>query len=302
MIELRDTTLADTPAIKALIEAAEQVDRSAQTDVNGVAQWREPDDWADVVVAEENGVMVGYGCLLWPGSPTSRNSDALVHPGWRRRGIGRQLVAWLQARADAAGQTLVGSYHSDSAAAAAFVATLGGEVLGRWHEMVADPRPSFAAPALREGYTLRHAVRGQDEAHFADVFRDSFSEHRFMQTPSVESIGRRWNQPQFDGNRIAFAEYAGAIVGVSAIRSAVTYRGDQLVSAGHIGPVGVRTAHRGRGLARALMIDNLQYSAHAGWQTASLAVDEINQNAQALYRSLGFKHVHDWVWWQLDNE
>lgn len=299
MIELRDATSADTPAIKALIEAAEPGDRSAQTDVRGVAQWREPDDWADVVVAEENGAMVGYGSLLWPGSPTSRNVHALVHPRWRRRGVGRQLAAWLQARANAAGQTLVGSYHSDIEAAAAFVAALGGRLMGRWHEMVADPLPNFAAPALRDGYTLRHAVRGHDEAHFAEVFRDSFSEHRFMQTPSVESVGRRWSQPQFDGNRIAFAEHAGAIVGVSAIRSAVTYRGDQLVSAGHIGPVGIRAAHRGRGLARALMIDNLNYAVRAGWQTASLAVDEINHHAQALYRSLGFKHVHDWVWWQL---
>jgi mycothiol synthase len=299
MAAIRSATPADTPALKAILEAAEPIDRAGRVDLAGAGQWREPDSWDDVIVAEQDGAIVGYGALLWPTAPDARDAEVVVHPAWRRRGHGRQLVGRLRAMAAASGQTLQGEYASHNPAAAAYVAALGGELIGRWHQMVADPVNDFAPPPLPAGYRLRNAVVGQDEAGFADVFRDSFSDHRFMSTPQVESVRRRWQTPEFDPGRFAFAEYDGQIVGVSALRPAYLYRGGRLAQAGHIGPVGTRSAHRSRGLARAMMVNNLAYIRRQGWPVASLAVDEINHTAQALYRSLGFAVAYDWIWWRL---
>lgn len=299
MAEIHSASAADTPALVSLLEAAEPLDRTGRVDSDGIGQWREPDTWDDVIVARQEGEIVAFGALLWPTGPDARGAEVLVHPAWRRRGIARRLADRLRAMAAAHGQTLQGSYVSHAGGAPALVKALGGEEIGRWHHMVADPLQAFAPPPLPAGYRMRHAVAGQDEAAFADIFRDSFSEHRFMSTPPAENVRRRWQTSAFDPATIAFAEHDGQIVGVSALRPAQVYRGDQLVKAGYIGPVGTRAAHRGRGLARALVVDNLEYMRRQGWPAASLDVDEINHTAQALYRSLGFAIDHDRIWWRL---
>ncbi|MBA3468659.1 MAG: GNAT family N-acetyltransferase [Herpetosiphonaceae bacterium] len=299
MPTLRTATPADWTAIQNLIRAAEPVDRAARVALDGSVPWQPMANW-EVFVAEQAASIVGFGALLWPTQDNCHAAELLIHPNFRRQGLGTRLARQLLARADERGIGLLGEYQGMLAGAAPFMQTLGATEVGRWHEMVADPLPrSLEARPLPDGYTIRHAVAGQDEAVFADIFRDSFSEHRFMSTPPVESVRERWSNPQFDGNGYALAEYAGEVVGVSAIRAATLYRGNAMVTAGHIGPVGVRAGHRQRGLARALMIDNLRHAAQVGWETASLSVDEVNLQAQALYRSLGFVRQHDWVWWKI---
>ncbi|HYF62985.1 MAG TPA: GNAT family N-acetyltransferase, partial [Herpetosiphonaceae bacterium] len=163
MAEIRSASPADVPALAAILEAAEPFDRAGRVDSEGAGQWRDPDSWADVIVAEHAGALVGFGALLWPTAPDARGADVVVHPAWRRRGVGRQLTERLRAMLGAGGQTLQGEYASYAPAAAGLVAALGGELIGRWHQMVADPVPDFAPPPLPEGYRLRHAVVGQDE-------------------------------------------------------------------------------------------------------------------------------------------
>jgi mycothiol synthase len=299
MSTLRPATPADLEAIHNLFRAAEPIDHTARVRVDGSVDWQPLANW-DIFVVEQAMTVVGFGAILWPTQDNCHAAEVLVHPDFRCQGFGTQLANQMLARCSERGIGLMGEYPGQLVHAPRFMQRLGAVEIGRWHEMVADPLPqTLEARPLPQGYTLRHAVAGQDEAIFADIFRDSFSEHRFMSTPSLENVRERWQNPQFDGNRFALAEYAGEVVGVSAIRAATVYRGKQMVTAGHIGPVGVRAAHRQRGLARALMVDNLQYAARAGWETASLSVDEVNHHAQALYRSLGFARDHDWIWWQI---
>lgn len=299
---IRAATDADWPAIHALIRAAEPVDRAGLVNVDGSVRWQPLASW-EIVVAEDHGVPVGYAGILWPTQDNCHAMTLRIHPAYRGQGFGTRLGHYLVERAQQRGIGLMGEYQSYQPLASSFIRRFGGQEIGRWHEMVADPLPQHvSAPALPEGYRLRHAVAGRDEAAFADVFGDTFREHRFLSPPSVEDVRERWGSPLFDGDRVALAEYAGDVVGVSVIRPVAIYRGDQLVSAGVIGPVGVRTAHRQRGLARALVLDNLRYGRQAGWETASLSVDEINHNAQALYRSLGFVKQYEWVWWQIKHE
>src|SRR5205814_7703472 len=61
----------------------------------------------DVVMVEHDGLVVGYGWHNWIDT-TDRVREGrvggYVHPDWTRRGIGRRLLGWLEARARASVQ------------------------------------------------------------------------------------------------------------------------------------------------------------------------------------------------------
>lgn len=303
MYQIRTVTADDLAAMKDVVRASAPADETPGLGADGSVPLRLSQDLSDMAVAEEDGAIVGFGGLSWPLQDNARSTQVLVRPDRRRRGIGRALAAFCEERAGALGCALSGSYLDTIPGAAAFVAALGARPLGQWWFMVADlgdPRANAAQPALAEGYAIRYARPGEDEELFAELFRDTFAQHRFLLPPPAPMIRESWGQPGFDPAGVAFATYQGAAVGVSAIRSRSEYRGGRLASGGHIGPVGVRGDHRQRGLARALLLDNLAYARRQGWELASLEVDSINENAVALYRSLGFELARRWNWWWKD--
>jgi len=299
MLILRSATPADSAAIRGILEAAEPYDRLARVDSHGVGLWRDPETWSDVVVAEMDHAVVGYGALLWPTGPAARAAEVVVHPAWRRRNIGRQLALRLQGMPGSPAPALQGIYSSHVPAAAAFVAAMGCETLGRWRFMLADPPPSLGAVALPEGYRLRHPVIGRDESAFVDIFSAAFKGHRFMEPPTLHQIRQRWRSPEFDPRSCILADCAGQIIGMSSVRPTSVYRGDRLVKAGYIWVIGTHADHRNRGIARAMLGESVNFMRDQGWEIASLDVDELNRPAQRLYRALGFAPVYDRVWWRL---
>lgn len=296
MHTFRTATTDDLSAIEAIICAAEPVDHNGRVNRDGTVRFHAPADLNDLVVATADATPIGFGCILQPLQDGAYDSVVMVHPAWRRRGVGSTLVQQLAELLRTRRATLMSSYRN-TPATAAFVATFHGTHVGTWLHMVADPLPT-AALHLADGYTIRTAVPGQDEATFANLFRDTFSQHRFLLPPSADDVRRFWEVPSFDPRRVAFAEYNGKPVGVSAVREVVVYRGDEMITSGHIGPVGVQQAHRQRGLARALMLHNRDYAAQRGWQTLDLNVDAVNVGAIALYRSLGFEVADEIHWWR----
>jgi mycothiol synthase len=99
----RPATRADVEAITALIAACETTD-------NGVAEVHPSDveqsfDLADaeagVIVVETPDEVVGWATV------SAARAEADVHPAWRGRGIGSELLAWTEARARASGASRV---------------------------------------------------------------------------------------------------------------------------------------------------------------------------------------------------
>jgi ribosomal-protein-alanine N-acetyltransferase len=101
-----------------------------------------PDSWtagmllgslgpASVVAEAPEGGVVGYGLALW-GADTGEIVNLAVHPAYRRRGLGADLVAEVCRRLEAAGvRTVYLEVRESNAGALAFYVGLGFREVGR---------------------------------------------------------------------------------------------------------------------------------------------------------------------------
>jgi GNAT superfamily N-acetyltransferase len=101
---IRPATADDTPTIARLIRALADYERLANKVVLDEERLREhlfgPRPYAEVLLAEENGVIVGFALFFhtystFVGKPTMYLEDLFVEPSHRGKGHGKQLLAAL---------------------------------------------------------------------------------------------------------------------------------------------------------------------------------------------------------------
>lgn len=85
------------------------------------------------------------------------------------------------------------------------------------------------------------------------------------------------------------AATVGAAPGLAAIAGYASFR--RAADEGELLRLAVRPAHRGHGLARAILADGCSRLAATGVASLHLEVDELNHTAIALYEGLGFHRV-----------
>jgi mycothiol synthase len=213
-----------------------------------------------------------------------------VHPRWRSRGLGRELLGWQLARAreihrsaapEAAWEVHAGAMAVDTQTTRLFE-RFGMSPVRHWFDMVA---PTVGVPevdvpeGLRVvGYTVAHEV-ALHSAHmeaFADHWR---FEHRSLERWAPLTVRSERFAPEltllaFDGDAIA-----GYLL---AYHDPDPYRL-------YIGQVGVRKPWRRRGLAAALLTAALSAAAGAGKTRAALGVDAASPTgAVGVYERAGF--------------
>jgi mycothiol synthase len=250
-----------------------------------------------------------------------------VHPEWRRRGIGREVLLWQTARAH---EALTEQETADSGAALIpwrIIATheehltdrnalfdAAGYAAIRWfHDMVrplggdAAPIPEITVPEglhlapwsedLDESVRLAHnesfAGHWGSQPRDEELWKESVTEHR--------TFRRDWSKvvidpTQPDGDdRPAVAGYLTAY----AYPQDWPARG---YSQGWVGLVGVRPAWRGRHLGAALLAENMRCLEADEIDAAGLNVDTGNASgALDLYHGMGYAVEHTSVAWALES-
>ncbi len=223
--------------------------------------------------------------------------DIYVQPEFRGLGLGRKLVESVKGRALSLGAQKIHALVDESNAGgrefllqAAFKQVRKYLVLERIQAKVAKVRSPFG------GLRLGHFQAG-DEQQLADIQNLSFKgswgfcpntaeeigfflaltmtrlENIFVLREKKEVVGYLW--PQITEKRVASGENHGWI---------------------HM--VGVRPELRGRGFGRNLVMLGLEHFAKQGAKEVELTVDEKNQPAVKLYRSLGFKTKARKLWYE----
>ena len=284
---------------------AEQV-TTAELDVQ-YAHLTNSDPAADVVVAELDGRVAGYGRVSW----ADRNSGerafetiAHVRPDDRGRGVGRAILRWQLARvlavADAmtddvaARRSLVAAYAYGADERAARLLARHGFAIARRHAEMARPDldavPELPLPPGLVVRPIDPADRAMHRRVFdadVEVFRDHWGDvdgsdrawQAFVESPDIQP--ELW-QVAFDRDS---GEIAGQILNFLA-------PGPDGRTIGWTESIAVRRPYRRRGLARALLARSLARVRDAGAESAALGVDQQNENrALELYRSLGFEVV-----------
>ncbi len=259
-----------------------------------------------LIALDSNGSVVGYGLAIQdPGQQTLVRVilEGTVRPSQRGRGIGRQILAWQEARAlqmfAASSKELPGwmvIFAEDRAPETQRLALHSGFELSR-HFLSMNRDLSRPIPQLASDW---FEVVPFDESLSQRVFdarNDAFQDHWGSQPLTLE----RWNEVvvrstfRGDLSRIALTpegEIAGFVLSEVNPDDFVT----QGFSSAYILLVGVPRAFRRRGVARVLLASALQAYSEAGLEKAVLDVDSASPTgADGLYGALGFETVNSSV-------
>lgn len=289
----RALTLSDVPrwsAFTTIVSDADGTDE-AYTAEDLAEELEDPatDPALDTVAVEDDGTLVAVGQvmppMLRPDGTVRADFGGAVHPEYRGRGVGAQLLGRLQRRcAERAAEhpgaavqlrTTVGSQVAD---ARALLSAHGYRIARYFHTLtrgLAGVVP-FDDPRVRPYDASRDA-----EVHAAHCA--AFSTHWGFAPPDPD-MWRTW----LTGSRTF--RPAASVIGLGTggnIHGYVLcyqYQPHELV----IGQVGVLPAARGQGLARAMLLRVLALAA-PDYAVAKLDVDSENADgAGRLYASIGF--------------
>jgi mycothiol synthase len=324
-------TEAQAQAVLGLVQAA--------TDEDGVGPLSEHvmlhlryggDPRARNLLLVSHGELSGYAHLD-PTDPVEGPSGELViHPAYRRQGLGLLLTRALVAEAGPRPLRLWA--HGDLPGAIALAAAAGFERVRALWQMRRSLQSRLERPHVAEGITIRTFVIGRDEDAWTGLNSRAFARHPEQGAWTREDLDLREREPWFDPNGFFLADRDGKLVGFhwTKIHDPADATGtadaagtaDEAGAAGAAGTadeagtadaagdavpgggvaaraheaigevyvVGVDPDQRGLGLGRALTLVGLRYLRSQGLFQVMLYVDESNTPAIRLYQSLGFTH------------
>ena len=223
-----------------------------------------------------------------------------VHPKWRGRGIGTELLARVNQRAASAlrakypdvPKVLFIESGDDLDPAIGLLTDNGFEISRHFHDMERDAKSAACLPDRshpHEGIVVR-PLTPDDEEQTRLAHNDAFRTHWGTAPSSVQE----WHD-DFDEGRIDFSRSRIAVTDDGRVLAYV------LVSTTkperpYVELVGSREEARGMGLGRATLTESLRaLAADPQVQTIALDVDAENPSgAVKLYKDLGFEITRTW--------
>ena len=226
------------------------------------------------VLAYDRGTLIG---LAWLPADPEPEACLLVDPDYRRRGVGRALLAAVRAECRRRGLPRFLLVCDEAAQSGkAFAAAVGGRYRNAEYRLELDPaavdrsRPRHAALQLRPA--------GADDA--ATLVRLRAASFGAPEESARNQTARMLRDPT---RRHYLATLGDEPIGVLRLG---TYEGYADVTG-----FGVLPAHRGRGYGRQMLLDAVDLLLSEGRQRIVIEVATDNERALGLYRSCGFRVV-----------
>jgi len=306
-ITVRNYRPEDLPAIVALINDADQYDQLERTaTLEGLKhemEWPNYYPETDCFLAWKNGRLMAYADFLL--RPGEENTDAifytwgLVHPRWRRLGIGRHLLETLHHRAvERLGEVgnkpayLQGTGRDIEGDRQALFEGFGMHWV-RYFVDMARPIDNGLPPAeLPPGFRLRTFDPDHDVETVWQVDVGAFQDHWGWTGFPLEEY-RHWiYQPHFRPELwlIAEEEATGKAAGICLNKVDPDWIAETVRQEGQISVLGVLREYRRLGLGTALLAQGMHTLRRAGMDCAHLGADAENlTGAVRIYERLGFR-------------
>ncbi len=281
------------------VAAALRLVRSA-TDEDGISPLSEHvmlhlryggDPLAKSYLLHRSGELAGYAHLDPTDPVQGPSGELVVHPAFRRHGLGLELLRAMNAETN--GRPLRLWAHGDLPAAARLAASAGFERIRALWQMRRSLVSRIGRPQFADGLTVRTFHPGEDEDAWTALNRRAFAGHPEQGTWTRTDLDLREREPWFDAAGFFLAERGDKLAGFHWTK----IHGQDDQNDGHhhepIGEVyvvGVDPDERGSGLGRALTLAGLRYLRSRGLFQVMLYVDETNTAAIGMYEAIGFSH------------
>jgi ribosomal protein S18 acetylase RimI-like enzyme len=302
---------ADYPNILAAINASKGADQTERSDTlesvaNNYAHLTNCDPYQDMIFAEVNGEVVGYGRAEWHLNDEGQWIGfhlAFLDPAWRRKGIGTAMLRYLEQRLRQVADRL----HAEGVIAAdtprlfetfASDTEMGREILlqkegytgVRFEHFMSRPlsEPIEITP-MPEGLEVRQVSPEQVRAVW-EAANEAFRDHWGYIEPSEEEYQRFLEDPITDPSLWMVAwdgdQVAGSVQNFLDRNENEEYQRKR----GYTEGISVRRPYRKLGLATALLTRSLQMFKDMEMEEAALGVDSQNlSGAFRVYERVGFR-------------
>jgi mycothiol synthase len=298
----------DYPVMLALINSAKVADQEERSHTlediaRNYSHLTNCDPYRDILIAEVNGAPACYSRLTWrteqAGESYIYSSLAFMAPEWRRKGIGRAILAHNQRRLREIASEhprenakfFQASCNHHEEGALALLQNDGYVVIRQFMDMVRPDLENIPDLPLPQGIEIRPA-RPEHFQKIWDACCEAFSDHWGFTSVQEEDY-RNWQEsPQFQPDLWQIAWDGDEVAGM--ILNFINHAENQEYGRkrGYTEDIAVRRPWRRRGLARALLARSLKMHRGLGMQQAALGVDSQSlSGANLLYESMGFRMV-----------
>jgi mycothiol synthase len=323
-VEKRILELEDTPSIKgltfrgfvgeddfpkmlAVIDGSKRTDQIERGDtlqdvVNTYTHLINCDPYKDMIFAEIDGKVIGYNRGYWrleAGDKRIFQHFGFLLPAWRRRGIGRTMMAGIEQRLYevARGQPNEGACFYESMAGEKEIGTQvllksrGYQAVRHEFTMVRANLEDIPASPLPTGIEIRPVL----DEHL-DIIRaasmEAFRDHWGYSEALAPTVDQWKNDPNYDPSLWKVAWEGDQVVGMVLSYINRLENEEYRRKRGWTENICVRRPWRKRGVAQALIAESLRELKMRGFQEAALEVDTENlSGALHLYQRMGYRPV-----------
>ena len=280
----RPATAGDYEAMLALLVADEEHyhRRPSQLAVGDLREWLSRTELAtDSWLYEEDGMLCALGwCDVVPGNEVAVGIG-VVHPQWKGKGLGPQLLERSEGRARERGAARMHQIaFGPDEAGQRLLAGRGYREVRRFYEMAVQLEETPDAPDMGIERLDPNDVRAFHAA-LDEAFQDHWEHHG---TPFEEWWERHRANPNLDLSLWFVIRERGEMAAV--VRNEANRNGG-----GYVAAIGVRRPWRGKGYAKGLLLHTFREFYARGVKRVTLGVDAENPTgATHLYERVGM-HV-----------
>jgi len=233
--------------------------------------------------------LLGYNLTWLPPDKQVARANVIVHPAWRRQGLGSLLLQKLLEHASHLGAARVTvSAHQKHPAAGPFLRKHGFHPTGTYTEMRAPGDQRLPPIVWPYGYTVRLYSEINDLAILTQAFNDCY--HDLWGHHQVDQEQMAGYLAEFDplGLFLVFSE-KNRPVGVSRVELSTERTARNGAPTGYIDSPGIYSPHRRLDLYRALLLTGMKWL--QGQNVSGIELESWGDKQEVLrsYFDLGFK-------------
>lgn len=254
------------------------------------------------VVADPNDAerLIAF-CLIWhPLNSEVADCYAVVHPTWRRHGIGEHLTGWLLQRASELDVTTARAYANVQLAEAnTFLRRRGFHEVSAYTQMRLPADTQVDAPAWPAGYSARHYDPATDFLTWLDACNRSYRGLWGHHEMTEEEMKIWLPDYSFDGAFLLYGP-AGDVVGLCRSEISTRLSEQRGHRTGYIDAPGIVAEHRDKNLYLPLLLTGLHWLRAQGQMPIELESWGDSTHTLTAYQQTGFTIIRQEISYRRD--